>query len=637
MSAAGAAGGGVTNVEQVFQTHLYKGNGSQNLTVTNGIDLAGEGGMVWYRRRDATENNSIEDTVRGLDNVIYTDSTNAEADPGAYGLQAFNSNGFTAGYDTSGGDYVSWTFRKAKGFFDIQTYSGNSSNRTISHNLGSVPGCILIKRTNRSGDWAVYHRGINSNSSPEDYFMYLDSTTQPSNNHRWWNDTAPTSTNFSLGTSADVNGSGDTYVAYIFAHNDGDGTFGKDGNEDIIKCGYYNGNDTVNEINIGFEPQWVLLKATGSSLSDPYTAWHVLDTIRGAPHVNYKANFLFANKNSAEASGYGNWRPTPTGFKLMDGAQADNSSSSSPYIYVAIRRGPMAAPTDATDVFDIDINTANTDPTWSHPFPVDFAFYKHLDNVEDWVQSARLIQTQPYKFNNQTFSGSSSAYAFDYMDGWFTSGTTDNYASWAWRRAPQFFDVCTFDGTSSNRTVTHNLEAVPEMIWVRTLGQNAPFAVYHKDAGADHVLFTHTTAAKSNSTAYFNSTTPTSSVFSLGTNANVNYSAYSYIAYLFASLDGISKVGSYTGTGSAQNIDCGFSVGARFILIKRLDSGSDWFLFDTVRGIQTGTDDKMLHINDDDAEFHSFDYVNPSSNGFAVGSIASINASGGTFAFYAIA
>ena len=127
-------------------------------------------------------------------------------------------------------------------------------------------------------------------------------------------------------------------------------------------------------------------------------------------------------------------------------------------------------------------------------------------------------------------------------------------------------------------------------------------------------------------------------MFTLGDDSNVNASSSTYMAYLFATVAGISKVGSYSGTGSDVNVDCGFSAGARFILIKRSDSTGDWYLYDSVRGIVAGNDPYLL-LNSNAAQVTSTDYIDPLSSGFTVTSSApaALNTSGGTYVFYAIA
>ena len=125
-------------------------------------------------------------------------------------------------------------------------------------------------------------------------------------------------------------------------------------------------------------------------------------------------------------------------------------------------------------------------------------------------------------------------------------------------------------------------------------------------------------------------------MFSVGTGLVVNGSGENYVAYLFASCPGVSKVGSYTGTGATQTINCGFTGGARFVLIKRTDTTSNWFVWDTARGMVAGTD-PSLSLNTTAAESNA-NWVYTTSVGFqVVGTDASINANGGTYIYLAIA
>ena len=128
----------------------------------------------------------------------------------------------------------------------------------------------------------------------------------------------------------------------------------------------------------------------------------------------------------------------------------------------------------------------------------------------------------------------------------------------------------------------------------------------------------------------------TSTTFSIDSGACS--SGENWVFYLFASCPGVSKVGSYTGTGTTLSIDCGFKAGARFVLIKRTDSTGDWYVWDTARGIVSG-DDPYLLLNSAAAEVTNTDYIDPLSSGFQISSTApaAINASGGSFIFLAIA
>jgi hypothetical protein len=163
------------------------------------------------------------------------------------------------------------------------------------------------------------------------------------------------------------------------------------------------------------------------------------------------------------------------------------------------------------------------------------------------------------------------------------------------------------------------------------------WAVYANNDNTDYLLL-NSTAATADDNTYWNDTTPTASVFSVGTNADVNTNNATYVAYLFASVTGVSKVGSYTGTGSTQTINCGFTAGSRFVMVKRTDSTGDWYVWDSARGIVSGNDPYLL-LNSTAAEVTNTDYIDTANSGFEISSTApaAINANGGTFVFLAIA
>jgi hypothetical protein len=218
------------------------------------------------------------------------------------------------------------------------------------------------------------------------------------------------------------------------------------------------------------------------------------------------------------------------------------------------------------------------------------------------------------------------------MNGWYSNtGTASTVYSWMWKRAPNYFDVVAYTGTGSAMTVSHNLAAVPEMMWVKSRSNADDWAVYHSALGNTDNLFLNGSNATA-SRIYWNNTTPTAIQFSLGDSSKVSNSGTNYIAYLFASLDGVSKVGSVSHTsGTPTNVDCGFSAGARFIILKRYDAVSDWWVFDTERGIAVGNDARLI-LNTTAAET-STDQIDPYSAGFTIDSARAT----GDYIFYAIA
>ena len=204
-----------TYVDDIFSTYLWKGSGSAR-SINNGIDLSGEGGATWIKSRSNAEHNWLFDTINGADWSYNSDRSNARYNSGSSYMSSFNNNGFSIGTHDGVNDasmtYGSWSFRKAPGFFDVVQYDGNGSNRTISHSLGSVPGLIMIKRTDDPGEWICYHRSVGAEK-----FLQLDNNEAENDDNTVFNDTEPTASVFSLGTHAYVNTNGGTYIAYVFA------------------------------------------------------------------------------------------------------------------------------------------------------------------------------------------------------------------------------------------------------------------------------------------------------------------------------------------------------------------------------------------------------------------------------------
>jgi hypothetical protein len=223
-----------------------------------------------------------------------------------------------------------------------------------------------------------------------------------------------------------------------------------------------------------------------------------------------------------------------------------------------------------------------------------------------------------------------------YLDN-FWSGYTVAY--WNFRRAPGFFDEVCYTGTGVARTVSHNLGVAPELMIVkRRSGTATNWRVYAAALGATKYLALDLTDAQATNTIVWNDTAPTSSVFTVGVAGAVNSSGDTFVNYLFASCPGVSKVGSYTGNGSSQTINCGFAAGARFVMIKRTDSTGDWYVWDTARGIVAGND-PHLSLNTTAAEVTTDDTIDTDSTGFVVNQVSAtnVNVSSATYIYLAIA
>jgi hypothetical protein len=209
---------------------------------------------------------------------------------------------------------------------------------------------------------------------------------------------------------------------------------------------------------------------------------------------------------------------------------------------------------------------------------------------------------------------------------------------WNFRRAPGFFDEVCYTGTGATNIQSHNLAAVPELIIVKRRNGTGNWSVYSATLGNASVIFLNAVSAATASPTSWNSTNPTATTFTLGTAPQTNQSSTTNVAYLFASCPGVSKVGSFTGTGATQVINCGFTGGARFVLIKATSTTGNWLVWDSARGIVAGND-PYLALNSTAAEVTNTDWVDTAATGFelsnAGGNLA--NSSGVSYIFLAIA
>ena len=626
-------------IEDVFSTYLYTGNGGAQ-TITNGIDVKTKGGLIWAKSRSGADDHRLWDTARG--GWLISNSTGGSQAPS---ININNTNtymyattsGFAYGVDSgtgvgndNGTTYASWTFRKQPKFFDIVTFSTDSSgNATVSHSLGSTPGCILIKRTNGSQDWKVYHRSLNV---PTGRYLELNSISAEVNPSQTWISVSSTTISFP-GTILD---SSSNFVAYLFAHDAGG--FGTAGTDNVISCGSFTTDGSgFADINLGYEAQWALVKKSSSTGS-----WAITDNMRGwvtgaALNTSDDA-VLFPNVTNAETT-QGRGYPTATGFSYAD-------SASSTYIYIAIRRGPMKTPTTGASVFEPAFSTSGSPEYKSNTvisgFDSAIAIYRpgYSGGSFSYPFVATRLIGQPYVLftsNTNVQYSYSTAVTFAFNTGWFTGtfGNDTNREAYMFKRAPGFHDVVAYSGTGVTAWINHNLTVPPELIILKNRTVASGWLTYAAPLGADKYLQVNSTAGSTTSTIVWDNTTPTSTQFRVYN--GFNNSGYDYVGYLFASCPGVSKVGSYSGTGANQTIDCGFASGVRWVLIKRTDTTGDWYVYDTTRGMTSGNDPYIL-LNSVDPEVTGTNYVETIATGFRlIGSNAGTNANGGNYIYLAIA
>jgi hypothetical protein len=365
--------------------------------------------------------------------------------------------------------------------------------------------------------------------------------------------------------------------------------------------------------------------------------------------------YLVANTSAAEST-WGDFTgtdnaaiPLATGFQIVTNDSALNGSGST-YIYMAIRRGPMKVPTSGTSVFSPIAVTNSLGAVNTTGFPVDMQIMNVRSGSDgNGVLSTRLLGVS----SNTTSSGSYlktpstivETTGSDITRNWNNTGfqTSLNWSGgdmiyWSFGRAPSFFDVVCAAGTlTSNQRISHNLTVVPELIITKGRNRANAWPVY--SGSINSIIYLNSTSAMYTDGSYFpwGTSAPTTTDFGIAS-GTIDLDNFNGVFYLFATCAGVSKVGSYTGTGTTKQIDCGFTGGARLVLIKRTDSTGDWYLWDSARGIVSGNDSYLL-LNSTAAEVTSTDYIDTYSAGFEISSTApaAINASGGSFIFFAVA
>lgn len=324
---------------QYFDATTYTGTGgTQSIVNAGGFSPD----FVWIKERSSTSSNTLSDVVRGAGNILISNSTDAEA-TGQVALTSFNTNGFTVGDDgktnESGQTYVGWQWRASDSApvtntagsvtstvsanttsgFSVVTWTGNgTAGATIGHGLSSTPKLIFVKRRSSTENWAGYHASLGATKA-----IFLNLSIAALDDFIWDN-TAPTSTVFSVGGGVIVNGSGSTYVAYCWSEVPG-----------FSKFDSYTGNGSADGtfVYTGFRPEFVMVKRSNSG-SD---SWWILDASRSPYNAAY--NRLRANVADAESSNVPVCDFVSNGFKLRDSDTAWNASGST-YIYMAFAEMP---------------------------------------------------------------------------------------------------------------------------------------------------------------------------------------------------------------------------------------------------------------------------------------------------------
>ena len=352
--------------------------------------------------------------------------------------------------------------------------------------------------------------------------------------------------------------------------------------------------------------------------------------------------YLRPNTSGAESAGVtGAPALTATGFTW-------NPANGATFIYIAIRRGPMKTPTTGTSVYENVAYTGNATANRQIGTSVlmDLMLLNNRDaTAQSWSTYGQMFFDRLRGDDVLLATASTSAestgwqtyFDSDMNVGWDTSTTTSQdylnksgatFVSHIFRRAPGFFDVVCYTGDDgSNRALSHNLAAVPELAIFKRRSGVGDWLVWTTSQSGKGALLNTTDTFFTNANVAGSSTWTSSTIYIKNPGFDgtaTNGSGSTYVAYLFASCPGVSKVFSFTGNGSSQTINCGFTGGSRLVLIKRTDSTGNWVIFDSARGIVAGND-PALYLNSTAAEVTGVDAIDTDSTGFIVNQETTFN------------
>ena len=324
-----------------FNTVLWTGNGGTQTITGVGFQPS----LVWGKSRSVNYEQSWIDFVRGGTKYLFSNGNSAESTD-ANAITSFNADGFSIGSspyigNANGATYVGWNWLASNSTvsntsgtisstvsanqtagFSIVSYTGNgTSGASIGHGLGVAPAFTIVKNRSTGGrNWQGFHKSLGNTKS-----HLLNSTEVPRTNAVFWNNTSPTSTLITLGNDADVNESGQSFIAYCFAEVKG-----------FSKFGSYTGNGSTDGtfVYTGFKPAMIIIKQTNTSGGQ----WYMYDSVRNTFNLTDKQ--LFPNLTNAESTGNNQFDFYSNGFKARS-SNTDTNGSGGTYIYMAFAENPL--------------------------------------------------------------------------------------------------------------------------------------------------------------------------------------------------------------------------------------------------------------------------------------------------------
>ena len=633
-AAAGAAGADPIYVDQVYGFRTYHGNSSSQ-TITTQVDtrLSEGGGMVWTKKTNTSSDWNFTDSHLGRagrlllnDDLAYVNESSLNE------FYSFNDNGFTLGsnstYNNSPDEYAAFTFKDHPGF--------NGNSRQIAHNLGCEVGMVWVKCWSHSGDWRCWHRSLYGQNAGTHSSVVNSAGTRSMNGNEHWNNTAPSSTHVTLGSSSDVNATGKNYIMKVFAAGTDAGSkiFGENADENIITCGNYVGNGSSDGIDIdfGFRPQMFVIINRDTS-----RGWHLQNVYQGQGMRpgNNSSRTLGLNFTDGEFGG-GNMHVTHNGVRTRDSSSYFNSSGEV-YYYFAIREDNRPA----TDIKDPAHNLVERER---------YAGNNGSDRVRSLTNAAghppatiltmRTNGGVPYIIDrirgghwywplHSNSPGGLQTSAITQMDhrrlqmdsGPTVNGSGYNYDLTIFKKAKYFHDIVYYDGdNSSTRDIPHRLGATPTFVIIRAFEESA------------NAMYNFTTGQLSIGNGFFlpgngglTGNGPTAAVSSTtfrpkkdsSADRDMNRQGYKYVAYLFGDVAGQSKAGKYVGGSGNIAVDIGFQPDQ--IIIKGDGNNRDLV---KINYINAGNDQKQRMDSNSDPEITNSDFVDLINNGFRINSNA---------------
>jgi hypothetical protein len=633
-------------VDDLFSTYLYTGNGSTQ-TITTGLDLFTTGGVLWLKSRSSVQGHILVAKVAGsLTNGFSSNSASQTGwDNNGMGGGNFSTSGFSLGSSAaiygngSGFNYAAFSFKKASKFFDVaQVVKSAGSNATVDFSsLGSV-GMVFVKRLDATGSWYVWHR-----SATNGKLLYLEQNVAESAiNH-----VSVSGTTVSLVNAAISDG---TYLVMGYAHDVA--------TEGMIQCGSYTGDGLAKkDVTLNFEPQFLMIKRLDST-----SEWHLFDTVRGMS--NYQSVALFANSTSSESTSAGvtnvEFVPSSTGFSILyqpsGGGLVQLNASGGTYIYMAIRR-PNKPITNPTDVLGITsfAGDGNSTKFFSLGMNPDLVIsklitgYNGTSNASCWTDKVRgglSLALTSAQSDCDSYWSIASWYNFAVMGGYALAGQAYSYSnvasvgylSYGLRRCPGVLDILAVTTVAGFNYVQHNLGVTPELVIVKnmTTANTINWKVSFLPVSGGGTTFSYSKFLLLNSSSAAAATGEAGSVDYIDSPGRIRLSCGNdfttrAIVYLFATKAQVSKVGTYTGSGTDVVVPCGFTGSARFVMIKRTDSTSDWYVIDSSRG-----DTVYFCMNNGNAQ-STLTLINFTTGGFTAKASTVANLSGATYLFLAFA